>query len=353
MPLADRALVVGINRYPELGKLSGAEHDAKAFYQWVTSAGGVAKKNAALIVSSKYKKAARWRDEQPTREAIEDFFYDVVDASKANNAKGEGLQVGKRLYMFFSGHGFSPTLDESGVLMANASRDAIQAFAARSWANQIYEYGLFDEVLLFQDACREVMEEGQLSPPFLPKNKLPGLENRRRFAAFSAKNPQLSIEKKMNGKVRGVFSVTLLEGLSGGARDPQTGEITAGLLKAYLQSNMKSLLSDDELEDDEIAKVPEVDDRDPLVILGPPPGWTVAKAEEYPVTVNLQGPRDARVSDGQKDRIVQAAAPDPWQIMLPRGYYKVIAGALQSELFEVTGALLPDGSKEVKAVDVH
>lgn len=357
MPLADHALVVGIDRYASLKALSGAQRDAIEFHNWVVTHGGVNLANAIKIVSDNFAPAAAdeyWR-EQPAHQAVDDFFHRIQAASDMNDQVGDGPKVGKRLYMFFSGHGFAPALDKSGVLMANASRTAPMNVAAQWWANRMYEGGWFDEVLLFQDACREPMRQAELSPPFLVSLGLAGQETRRRFFALSAKNYQLSLEKPIGGDgVRGVFSVTLLAGLNGGARDPDTGEITAAQLKAYLQSNMKSLLTPDELADPEIANQPEVFDPDPFVIIGAPPGWGAANAEEFPVRVTLNGSRDARIIGFDlTDRLVQPAAPDPWNVTLPRGFFRVLAGPLVSDPFEVTGALLPNGDKAVIDVAVN
>jgi len=355
VPLNNHALVVGIDRYPALGSLSGAERDATQFHDWVTGEGGVEPARATKIVSSDYPQSPQFWDEQPAQQAVDNFFHAIQAKSDANDAAGEGPQVGKRLYLFFSGHGFAPALDKSGVLMANASRPAPINVAALSWANRMYEGGWFDEILLFQDACREPMRQAELSPPFLISLGLTGLDKRRRFFALSAKNDQVSLEKKIGDEgVRGVFSVTLLAGLKGGARDPATGEITAAQLKAYLQSNMKSLLTNEELSNPDIANQPEVFDPDPFVIVEAPPGWGKAGVETFPVRIALNGSRDARILDHSlKDYLVQPMAPDPWEVPLPRGYYRVLAGPYSSEVFEVTGALRPDGTKEVTDVAAH
>ena len=52
-------------------------------------------------------------------------------------------------------------------------------------------------------------------------------------------------------QTEGAFSVTLLDGLNGGARDPVTGAITARTLRTYLQDNMKKLLSPADLANPE------------------------------------------------------------------------------------------------------
>lgn len=357
MPLVDHALVVGIDRYPVLGSLSGAQCDAMAFHAWVTTAGGVDPANTTKIVSSDFPPAAanQFWNEQPAPRTVDDFFHAVQAASDANDANGEGPQVGKRLYMFFSGHGFAPALDKSGVLMANASPAAPMNVAAHWWANRMYEGGWFDEVILFQDACREPMRQADLAPPFLVSLGLTGIAGRRRFFVLSAKNDQLSLEKDIGNKgVRGVFSVTLMEGLEGGARDAQTGEITTGGLMAYLQKNMPSRLTAQERANPDIAQAPEVLGSDPFVLVAAPPGWAAAAAEEFPVRIDLNGSRDARIIDRNlNDYRVENGAPDPWNVMLPRGFYRVMAPPYISETFEIAGTLRPNGTKEVIDVVVE
>src|SRR5215207_9373162 len=169
MPLADRALVVGINGYPAIGPLSGAENDANDFYDWVTdpNGGNVSREHALKVLSSDFPAPGGVADARPAKEQIEKFFSDINNCSNANNVEGLGLKAGNRLWLFFSGHGFAPSLDRSGVLMANATFDEIHNIAAMLWANRLHEGGWYDDVLLFQDACRNRVADGDLTPPFL------------------------------------------------------------------------------------------------------------------------------------------------------------------------------------------
>src|SRR5258708_7093906 len=143
MALADYALCVGINRYPGLTSLNGAELDAQAFYDWVTGSGGVPQANAKLILSSQFPAPAQAAQAQPASQEIWTFFEQLRAAANANNTAGNGLIAGRRLYLFFSGHGFSPSLDMSGVLMANAERDTPHNLSPKAWADRFYENGLF------------------------------------------------------------------------------------------------------------------------------------------------------------------------------------------------------------------
>jgi hypothetical protein len=351
MPLADRALVVGINRYPGISILQGAENDAQDFYEWVIDkdGGGVDTANARLITSSGNNLISNAR---PVKEEVEQFFIEIDAIAVDNNNQNLGLKAGRRLWLFFSGHGFAPSLDQSAVLMANATSRIRLNIAAKMWADRLCEGGWFDEVLLFQDACRQAITNADLQPPFLLKQTG---GQQRRFYAFSAKNRKLSKEiPVVGGKVRGVFAFTLMEGLRGGAVDANTGSVTTAQLKAYLQDNMQRLLSAADLQNDDIAKEPEVFDPDPFVIV---PAKDGRAAVAFPVKLIVANP-PAHIEDAgfeivkQQEPATNGAWGGNWEFCLPRGMYKAVAQGGGQALFEVTGAILPDGSQAVTSVNL-
>jgi uncharacterized caspase-like protein len=349
MALADRALVVGINRYPGISMLAGAENDAYEFHRWVIdpAGAGVDPTRALLILSSAFNAPIGVDDAQPAKEMVERFFTDVDNAAEANNAAGIGLKAGRRLWLFFSGHGFAPSLDRSGVLMANATTNKVHNIAAMMWADRLSEGGWFDEIVLFQDACRARITEADLTPPFLRRRQAPNSQTRRRFYAFSAKDKKLSKELPFpppNGTIHGVFTLTLLQGLRD-ARDAATGAVTATQLKQYLQSNMRSLLPQADLQDDDIAKMPEVYDPDPFDIV--PAAQAPAAVSIFPVQITPSRPGGAgRVFGANLVDVVATENPSPaaWKLRLPRGIYKAVVDGVGEKLFEVTGALMPDGN---------
>jgi hypothetical protein len=350
-PLPDFALCVGIDGYPGLTPLSGAEYDARAFHGWATTAGGVnAKKNAELIVSSRYKNGAKAAKAQPASQKIFDFFEKIRKAAKANNEKELGEVAGRRLYMFFSGHGFSPSIDASGVLMANAERDTPHNLSAKAWADRFYENGLFEEVLLFQDACREPVVDVDLTPPYLKRSQMPGIQGRKRFYAFAARSPLLALEKPIGGQVRGIFAATLMEGLGGAAREPRTGEISAEDLKRYLMANMEKRLDQAELDNEDISRRPEVYDPDQFVIVpaAAGAGAAAAAAPAFPVEVALPAGAGARILD-HEGKIVRktAARAKPWRTDLPLGLFELAADNQPRCLFRVIGTIGADGKAEL------
>jgi hypothetical protein len=360
--LPDYALVVGISRYPGIEDLSGPENDANEFFSWVTSkdGGGVDPANAKLILSSGFSPAPAPQDERPAQEQIYAFFNWMDSLSQANNQKRLGLRAGRRLWMFFSGHGFAPSLETSGVLMANATLRQVRCIGAARWADRLYGGGLFDEVLLFQDACRSRIAAAELDALYLVLGDASAMQPRKRFYAFSAKDQKLSKEVPFpGGKVRGVFTATLMDGLRGAARDPVTGAINARTLKTYLQDNMSKWLSDADKSNPDIAKEPDVRDFDVLDIVPSPaaaptasPAAAAQSDEMYGVTINLPAAGlSVTLQDGAFQPIMTAnPAEQAWSIKLRRGLYRVVVPGRPDTIFPVTGpGSGPGGTIDVNA----
>lgn len=341
MPLADRALIVGINRYPGIENLQGPENDASDFYDWVTSAdgGGVDPANAKLIRSSDFlPPAASAKDERPAQEHVNDFFTDIDEAATKNNDEGSGLRAGKRLWMFFSGHGFAPSLDTSGVLMANATLKRIFNIAAVRWADRIFEGGWFDEVMLFQDACRNRIAAANLTEPFFAARTATKPETRKRFYAFSARDQKLSKELPFpDGKVRGVFAATLLEGLRGAARDPVTKAITARSLRTYLQDNMKNKLTAADRANPDIAQSPDFRDPDAFDIV--PAAANAMTVDRYHVAIHFPAANmNVTLQDGAFQPLpIANPVPQLLSVDLARGLYRIVVAGGDDRLFKVTG----------------
>jgi hypothetical protein len=348
----DWALSVGVRIYPapELGDLSGCELDATAFHGWVTSpAGGkVDAKRAKLILSSQFSPPfSSATKAKPTVEAVNEFFAELDDIAKENEKCGEGLQVGRRLYLYFAGHGFMPaaTEDEVALLMANAARGRL-AFhiLGRAWANVFYRSGYFREILLFMDCCRNELASTPLNLPFLTAERDPQAKTKgRRFYAYATKWGRTARERKMpGGETRGVFTAALLEGLEGGASDPATKEIKASDLRSFLYQNMAQFLAPEDRENDEIPKEPDV-----YPSMGEEENFliTVAEPRRYPVSVGysscLAG-KQVNIRDGEfqivKSATLEAGAGErsAWPCDLPRGLYLAeIAGGPPAQRFEV------------------
>jgi hypothetical protein len=161
MELEDWSLSVGVRYYPDpnLRDLDGPEADARDFHAWVTSANGgkvdTHSGRAKLIVSSDYgERPKKRRGANPTVEEINKFFHGMEDVLDQRDENKEDSKIGRRIYLYFSGHGFMPTSDKEedvAVLMADAQDPNFLGnhVLANAWADVLYKSGYFEEVLLF------------------------------------------------------------------------------------------------------------------------------------------------------------------------------------------------------------
>lgn len=330
---SDWALVVGVSRYPDrdFGDLSGPELDAQGFYDWVTSptGGGITKKShVKLILSSQFKPFKSPVSAKPTVESIQRFFEELGEEAKKNEAHDLGRKVGRRLYIYFGGHGFAPTEDETALLTANATADFLHHIPGKAWANLFYRGLYFDEILLFMDCCRVTLLK---TPPNEPRLKVPpnpeARDKGKRLFAFACGPGRTARERVMkDGKSRGVFTTALLEGLRGGASNPFTKSIAASDLRGYLLNNMKNYLAPEDLTNKNIPTEP---------VIEPPAGedkdFEIVKASpiEYPVKIvlpELERGKTVNVRWGKLPfEIVKTtqATPPEWNLTAPVGQYIV------------------------------
>lgn len=317
----DYAIVIGIGSYPGFGSnetqandLKGPNDDAKQIYDWLVDAnkGGVPKKNAKLIRSPK-PPPAKVLKARPSRETITDTFDLLESAAQQNDQQGNGLRVGRRLYLYAGGHGYAQRRQEGCVFVANATRVRTHHVFASGWIEWFYKAQYFDELVLWMDCCMvsdlAIVRENagyRTMQGATPTSKL--------FTAFAAKHPQQAVERQMpDGKIHGVFTYTLLQGLKGAAADPVTGEVTSATLKNHLTNTMKTYLSEADLNDDIVAKEPDFGFGDPMVfctVPGPQPSAVTltsfpAGAEGQPFVVLTGAPPQQAAAGNVQNGIAQ------------------------------------------------
>lgn len=335
----DSAIVIGLQKYPGFGaalQLDGAESDAKEFYEWLRSkdGGDVPEINIQLILSSDLRFATSNGplDCRP-------FFADIKSAfeklRRASIKKAEvqlGPRIGRRLYIFMSGHGITPTPNghvtrEVGLLMSNVDgvniMDSDSHFPGCSVADYFCVNGCFDEVFLFMDCCRDIIKMPQPNLVFVTEGSV---ATTKRFYAFATKWGRRAKERNFNGSVRGVFTTTLLKALNGAAADMEGGNsnfglITAASLKTFLINNTrkylnKSLLNvgDDDVPDIDI--MPNENNGDDIIIKRVP-------LQKFPAIVNnpnlVVGSIDVLRNSVRVDSFTLLPGANSIYLNLPRG----------------------------------
>jgi Caspase domain len=230
--LQDYALVVGIQRYGDsefLEPLDGPKNDVRRFLEWLSSPAG------GYVPETNVKPYVLLSDaEGRTPTAGE-----IVEAVKKLLALAPGDQrIGRRLYIFFAGHGVGPDLDDAGLLTVEATEDAPAYIEGRLYANLFRGRAVFDEVVLMMDCCRGF--DGDLPASIFPikrKRDAGGAAKVRRFYAYATGFGKVSREKEFDDEVYGIFSYALMAGLNGGAIDGE-GRITGPSLERYIKKKM-------------------------------------------------------------------------------------------------------------------
>ncbi|MET0828273.1 MAG: caspase family protein [Microbacterium sp.] len=240
--MEDYAVVVGVARYPELSAegaaadLDGPDNDAQDVYDWLVSPDGgrLDPGNVKLLRSGDFEPPEPG-DPQPAEAKIELALKWVEQQTRQTG--------GGRLYLYFSGHGFSPDLEEGALFTAEATQISPSYVYAHAWLRWFRKAQRFREAVLWMDCCMDFQQsipvQEVLMRPQLGTS-VPGPV----FIGLAA-HTKKALERKMpDGKVHGVFTWTLLKGLSGGASD-ERGQVTAESLRSFLYAVMPEFMPED------------------------------------------------------------------------------------------------------------
>lgn len=321
----DYGIVVGINRYrhPYYDDLRGAVNDARDFVRWLKSpsGGNIGKKQIAVHLSDA-------KGLKPRLQALHDSFHELIKRS----AHGE-KKSGRRLYIYLAGHGVgTEDVDGAGLLAADHDLDRDSWLPGKIFADMFRKGGLFDEVLLFMDCCRDYDEE--LTAPHNPfRVQAGGAAGVKRCYGYGAKFDRQSHEEKFGNRYHGVFTRVLMQGLRGRAVR-EDGKVTAGSLADYVTKKMQDLRPEQE---------PQFQvDKEVVLAEGLAPART-------PVIITLTNPtagfeiRNADAIQTVLDVVKTDLGGGKWEVQLPPGRLYVVA--------------VPDGnnwfgaSKPVKLLD--
>jgi hypothetical protein len=169
------------------------------------------------------------------------------------------LRVGGRIYLFLSGHGFSPAPRRGCLFAANAKERLGFNVHATGWLSWLQDSGYFREFVLWMDCCMNRLSFLQARDPPLPivnASEPP----RASFVAFAAQRPLKAVEVPIpqdDGKTHGVFTWTLLDGLRGAAADAN-GRVTGRSLADWTRNALAARMAPRDLADPDVAKEPEV-----------------------------------------------------------------------------------------------
>ena len=264
------AIVVGLSAYPVLGdpppsNLNGPVNDANDIRDWLIDAkgGGLPKANVTSITSPTPVPPAG----APVRDEIQQAFIDLADQAELKRTQTGSPLLGRRLYIYVSGHGFSPKLNQGCLLAGNAggNTQGNNVFITE-WLQQFQDAGYFFETVLWMDCCMNRDRDQASFPTYQPR--VSGSPPGPGFGAFAARRPLRAVEQAdSKGEFHGVFTTVLLEGLKGAAANPY-GMVTGRSLADWLRNAQPGRLSPADHTNPIVSKEPEVLKEDQALVFG-------------------------------------------------------------------------------------
>lgn len=352
----DYAIVIGIQRYPTLAPphppggpndLQGSNLDAQAIYDWLgePEGGDVPEEQRLLVNSALYPDPFEERlvgnrrhlFAQPNALDLAGCFGWLVEELERRGT----LQLGRRLYVYFSGHGFAVGDCDGGIYTADAA--FIQNhFYVRNWFDWFYRNRYFEEYVLWADACADPISiQGAPTAAPLPDRQVAGLAEGRRFIAFAAKHTLRSVERLMpDGNIRGVFTYSLLEALRGAAADKQTGKVTSESLRTQLPILQMGNLPEQDLENVDVDNHPSFGPTEDMDFCKP------IEVTKFDRTIRFDlrhTGKTATLLDGGFSEIATFEINgSPWTVSLHLGLYSIEVGMDASALISVKGRSTDD-----------
>ena len=237
--MADYAVVVGISRYPKFAApganadLQGPDTDAVDIRDWLVApdGGALSPENVRMIRSADFD-PPRPEEPQPEESKIRRALTWIEEETAQT--------MGGRLYLYFSGHGFAPVLEEGALFTAEATQTVPSYVYAYDWMRNFRKALRFREYVLWMDCCMTHQQTIPVSSVPIRAGSGTGVPGPA-FVAVAAQTKSALEHTMPDGRVHGVFSYTLLQGLRGGATD-EHGRITGESLKAFLHDTMPQFL---------------------------------------------------------------------------------------------------------------
>jgi hypothetical protein len=309
----DFGLVIGLEHYPHYQSLRGPANDAMRFCDWLSDSGGggLPRQNVMLILSNPETMT-------PSQTEIDET---LVTLLRAADARGGG----RRLYFYFSGHGATSrggSSNDIALLLTRWSTNLSRlALSAQHYASMLCGIGLFDELVMFIDCCRDMsIPIVGMDPTFTVTWDSPR-RNTRRFLAYAAEAGQAAFESRQSDAWHGLFTRSLLSILE------RSNGVTADRLTSLLA-----------LELEREAQLRGVFQRAYVeTSFRPESRFGVGRTAVLELRfVKRQG--HVTLLDGSGRPVAEHVANEtPWRLLLPRGLYRLEGGGQATLLIDHDG----------------
>lgn len=315
----DYAIIVGVSHYVSLAPLNGPITDACRLRNWLIKAdgGNMHPQHVFFIPSTPGSNA-------PDQLAVDKALSDILQMAEAKPAR--------RLYFYFSGHGFGANWEVNGMCLPIWSPSFYNAaLSSKAYLDLLVEKDLFKEVYFFLDCCRDKKINTKPLHSMLGGPR-PGGANTMAVVLYAAEYENPAWEGMMNNngnlQVHGYFSRALLEALNGGAVN-NSGEITIASFIDYVRAKTESYAKERSHTQTVRSDIRNNNYGLNYVIhkTGRTPGTVLTIRFTETGEMALDGPDLSNIKSGA----VQAG--ETWLIPLGRGYHQLTNKSTQRSAF--------------------
>ena len=260
------AILVGIHRYGDksLKGLDGPPNDIDLVRQWLVdeTRGGLCPERVKLVVTDPAEENNEAGVEQPP--LAEDFMNKFMKLVQNEDGSWK-VRKNSRLYLYFSGHGFSEKKDATAHAALYAGNCRLRGpyynIYGTFYAKWAKSFGLFDEIVLIMDCCRDAEATKQPTKPPLPENGDLGTGQRVRmmeiYAAPRGGKAQERAIPDRRGLVHGLLTHVLIEALENAGMGEDS--VSGADIKSYIEQRWQAVCGGNPVNPPEIY-LPQTDD---------------------------------------------------------------------------------------------
>ena len=251
----DFAILVGVGDYPNAGygDLQGPRNDVEFLYDWLVDplGGDVKPENIRKLVSAKPPKKPMDADYPPTEREIWAALKEIVFAG----AMEPTLRLDGKLYLYFSGHGFSNFIDlQNHAAMYTANADAAQSshVCGTRMVHWCAQAAAFGEIVLVMDCCRDKKVAKEIDPAPLDPIRNAAMSTVKKFEIYAvpfdgkAQEREFDVKGDGNKQMLGVLTYAFVRALH--CAPPTSGKRTAGAIKNFIEGTWGSIVGEDRIE---------------------------------------------------------------------------------------------------------
>jgi len=251
LPNSDCAILVGVSRYanPAFPALSGPSNDVLLMKSWLTDpdGGGLDAVNVHVIESPDPLPASAPLQAPPTaHDFLATFCGLVFDAAEKPIPR-----TNARLYLYFSGHGFSQILDKvprACLYTANATRLVGDNVPGTWYAEWTKDAAMFREIVVIMDCCRDAeLSLSEAIPPLKRKISDEVQKTVQVFGIYAAPRGGKAQERPIpsrEGKTYSLLTHALVDALNR-APTNEKFEVTSDSIAAHIRQSWSDICGAD------------------------------------------------------------------------------------------------------------